>query len=203
MSEISVFHGFDFTGTDWADRNVDIAARLGCDPVLVAQARQHFGMVIERYPDIPAEELEGPVKELAERHGVSERAIIKKRAQKGVSRERVDWAPADWRKKNIELAREFGVLPASVAYARKKYAPPHLQQTPGKLGGRPPIQGKKMHQKASFFFGDDEYAALQKAAEARGITIAALVRAVMREHLTQAGFLSSVHTPVDENPQVS
>ena len=191
MSEISVFRGFDFTGTDWADRNVDIAARLGCDPVLVAQARQHFGMVIERYPDIPAEELEGTVKELAERHGVSERAIIKKRAQKGVSRERVDWGPADWTKKNIELAREFGVLPASVAYARKKYAPPHLQQTPGHPGGRPPLEGEKMHQKASFFFRADEYAALQKAAEARGMTIAALVRAEMKIYLEKEGFLSN------------
>lgn len=179
MSELSIFRGVDFTGTDWAERNIDIASRLECDPGLVSAARKHFGMQLKERADWTGVDWSKKNAEIAEELGVSHSAVVKQRAAMGLSRERVDYSEVDWTLPNAELVRQLGVSFASVAAARKKYTG-EVRTT----RGRQAFDGL---QKISVAFPADEFALLEAAAEERGTTKAKLLREALREYLKSSG----------------
>ena len=120
MSSASVFRGVDFTGTDWADRNVDIAGRLGCDPALVAAARRHFGMVVDRRIDWSGVDFGRPAKEIAAEMGCSVVSVANAKRSLGLTRDRIPWDEADWTKSDAELADCFACAENTVRIARKR-----------------------------------------------------------------------------------
>lgn len=175
MSEISMFRGFDFTDTDWADRNKDIAARLGCAPGVVAAARRHFGMGRPRI-DWTSVDFDRPTKELARELGCCESSVVKARADAGLSRQRIDWTGVDWGKTNKAIAEEMGCAPITVAVARQRI-----------MGSRAPKRGRQKSAEnfvaLSVRFSEDEYAEIGDAAEFLGISRGELVRRAIAEFM--------------------
>ena len=121
MSSVSVFRGVDFTGTDWADRNADIAERLGVDPSLVAAARRHFGMETSTRPDWSMVDFDRPRAEIAAELGVSVASVGNAKRAMGMQRERIAWREVDWSKTDAEIAEECGCAVSSVWRARKTH----------------------------------------------------------------------------------
>ena len=132
MSSVSVFRGVDFTGTDWGERNIDIAARLGVEPGLIAAARRHFDMVMHPHPDWSDVDFSRPLADIAAELGVSTASVSKAKRAMGLQRERIDWSGADWSKSDMELAEEYGCTTPSVWYARRVHG--GGQATARKLG---------------------------------------------------------------------
>lgn len=180
MSEISIFRGVDFTGTDWGRRNIDIAAELGVDAGLVSAARRYFGMVLSPRANWDEVDWEKSNAEIAAEKGVSYSAAARMRAELGMTRHgRVDWSGVDWAKTNAEICAELGVAPSSVTKARMKYTGKRAPVN----GGRPRLAEAAKPQNISVQFPPADFAALEAAAEARGVTKAALIREALREFL--------------------
>ena len=121
MSEASHFRGFDFTGTDWAEANRVIAARLGAEENLVAAARKHFGMVVRVRVDW-SDNIDWNLsnKELAKMYNVRESTVSRQRAFAGMGFGQIDWDSVDWSKLDREIAREVGCTAAAVGKARRR-----------------------------------------------------------------------------------
>lgn len=180
MSEFSIFRGFDFTGTDWGDRNKDIAARLGCAPGVVAAARRHFGFSRPRI-DWTGVDFDRPTRDIAQELGCSEIAVVKARADAGMSRQRIDWTGVDWSRSNKALAEEMGCSPITVAKARERI-----------LGKRSPKTGRPRSTRdfscLSIRFSEDEYILLDNAATDSGISKAEFIRRVVADELKKRGY---------------
>lgn len=179
MSEISIFRGFDFTGTDWADRNKDIAARLGCAPGVVAAARRHFGMGRPRI-DWASVDFDRPTKELAKELGCCESSIVKARADAGLSRQRIDWTGVDWGKTNKAIAEEMGCAPITVAVARQRI-----------IGTRSPKRGRKKNSEnfvaLSVRFSEEEYTEIGTTSDNLGISRGEYIRRLVHEDMRKRG----------------
>ena len=187
-----MFRGVDFTGTDWGERNIDIAARLGVEPGLIAAARRHFDMVTHPHPDWSDVDFSRPLADIAAELGVSTASVSKAKRAMGLQRERIDWSGADWSKSDMELAEEYGCTTPSVWYARRVHG--GGQATARKLGrtrlervgengkAQSPEQTREEWMKGrskrtiSVLFTQAGFDALAEAAERTGKTKTSIIR---------------------------
>ena len=168
----NIFRGVDFTGTDWGERNVDIAKRLFCDPVLVSHARRHFGMSVNRRIDWSGVDFTRPVKEIAAEMGCSAIAVAKAKAAYGMTKKRCDFEGADWAKTNVELADEYGVSVLTVAAARKRLS--EITRKPGR-----PKRGE-IYKTVTIRLTDEEFKDVEEKASEMGITNPEFIRRVVK-----------------------
>lgn len=173
----NIFRGVDFTGTDWGDRNVDIAKRLFCDPVLVSHARRHFGMAVDRRIDWSGVDFTRPVKEIAADIGCSAIAVAKAKAALGMTKKRCDFEGADWAKTNVEIAEEYGVTVVTVAAARKRLSA--IVRKPGR-----PKRGE-IYKTVTIRLTDEEFQAVEDKASELGITNPEFVRRVVKKSIDE------------------
>lgn len=187
MSGMSVFRGVDFSGTDWYERNVVIAKRLGVEPVLVAAARRHFDMVLKPRVDWSDVDFDRPLAEIAKEKGVSAAAVVYAKRAAGLQRDRIDLSDADWGKTDSAIAREYGCSVASVWHARKRMGTP-LPPVDGKETARLSAAERAKDRSSrtiSVLFSREDFKALSEAAEAAGRSKTAVIREAVAEWVTR------------------
>ena len=178
MSSVSVFRGVDFSGTDWGERNIVIAERLGVDPGLVAAAKRHFDMVLKPRVDWSDVDFDRPLAEIAKENGVTVAAVMAAKKAAGLQRDRIDLRDADWGKPDSAIAREYGCSVATVWRARKRMGrelPPVDGEGTAGLSAAERAKDRSTRT-ISVLFSREDFKALSEAAEAAGKTKTAVIR---------------------------
>ena len=184
----SIFRGVDFTGTDWGERNKDIAARLGITPGLVAAARRHFGMVLTPRIDWSDVDFSRPSKEIAAEKGCSVTAVNIARRSAGMAASRLDWSELDWSMDNVAIARELGCTPSAVLAARLRITGKHSQA----VGGRPslPDAAERVRDRAgravNVLLSPELFACVEAEAKRTGKTKPEVIREAVREKFSRS-----------------
>lgn len=186
MGSSSIFRGIDFSGTEWNERNVDIAARLGVEPELVSKARKHFGMVVDRRIDWSVVDFSRPVKDIAAELGCSLPAVNAAKKAMGLTRERIPWHEADWSMTDSEIADIYACTVASVQMARKRITGKTMRQAraeglvesrdESKRESAKNYSAERSKRTISVLFPQEDFDALASASERTGRTKTDIIR---------------------------
>ena len=183
----SIFRGVDFTGTDWGEKNKDIAARFGITPDLVAAARRHFGMVIAPRIDWNDVDFSRPSKEIAAEKGCSVTAVNIARRSAGMAASRLDWSDVDWSLDNASIAEVMGCTTSAVWAARLRITGKRSQA----VGGRPslPDAAERVRERAgrsvNVLLSPELFAHVEAEAMRTGKTKPEVIREALREKLSR------------------